>query len=179
MEKDSWVRYLQSSQFEAFARDHVRSAHQFADTVEKKMLAQPLSSASTLSNPSSRTSETKPSKGSKGEKPDRIELDVKRSRGEPENTFRGDRSSDGSTGETLRASRCSSGEPLRASTAERTHTSILITPEPLNQSDTSEPRPSAQATELPEAEDVEITIKSFTAPSTSSYRDPTAYAEFV
>jgi len=99
MEKDSWVRYLQSPQFAVYAREHVRSAHQFADTIEKKILALPVSSVSTISA-SSRSSETKPSTGEK----------EKRSRGEPENL---DRSSAGSTGEKLR---CSTGEKLRSAT---------------------------------------------------------------
>jgi len=185
MEKDSWVRYLQSSQFAAFARDHVRSAHQFADTVEKKMLAQPLSSASTVSNPSSRSSETKPSTGEK----EKIVLDVKGSRGEPENT---DRSSDGSTGETLRSSRCSS-EKLRSST----RTLTFLTPDPSSHApagnlnapmgepksdQATEPEPDVEiaikafTTTTSVRDDVEITIKSFTSPTTQN-RDSSGYVE--
>jgi len=164
MEKDSWVRYLQSPQFAVYARDHVRSAHEFADTIEKKMLSLPMSSASTISNPSRSVSKEK------------------RSRGEPENTDR----SNGSTGETLRSS--TTGERLRSST-EKIRTSTLIAPESPIASETSIPvvlessKPAAADASddlvdplrnVRESGDIEITI----TPSVT-HGDPTAYVELV
>jgi hypothetical protein len=164
MEKDSWVRYLQSPQFAVYARDYVRNAHEFVDTVEKNILAQPLSTASTASNPSSRCSETKIA-----EKENRVELDTRRSR-EPEFM---DRLSKGST-----------GEKLRSSTIEKSRTSTLTAAEPshvpLSLSESNPPVDELNGVPLQDVREVDIAIiiNSHAGPSTT-FGDPKAYAELV
>jgi len=186
MEKDSWVRYLQSSQFAAYARDHVRNAHEFVDTVEKKMLAQPLSSASTASASRSRSSATIPA-----EKENRVELDTRRSRADPEGT--GDRSSAESTGEKLRSTKSEkqlrSSTEKRSSTADKPRTSTVVVVEPI--APTPEYPPVVDELNVPNTQDetresienIEVSIKDITSTSPSSTPfcggDPEAYTELM